>query len=61
MKMNWKVGHQVEGCNVNFHKWKGIWIYKRSLNWFHSKEESTKGNMIVMKDKDEEDEKVEKS
>ncbi len=34
MKMNWKVGHQVEGCNVNFHKWKGIWIYKRSLNWF---------------------------
>ncbi len=34
MKVNWKVGHEVEGWNVNFHKWKGIWIYKRSLNWF---------------------------
>jgi hypothetical protein len=34
MKMNWKVGHEVEGWNVNFHKWKGIWIYKRCLNWF---------------------------
>jgi hypothetical protein len=52
MKVNWKVGHEVEGCNVIFHKWKGIWI---------SKEESTKENMIVLKDEDEEDEKVEKS
>jgi hypothetical protein len=24
----------VKGWNVNFHKWKGIWIYKRCLNCF---------------------------
>jgi hypothetical protein len=24
----------MKGWNVNFHKWKGIWIYKKSLNWF---------------------------
>ncbi len=34
MKVNWRVKHEVEGWNVNFHKWKGIWIYKRCLNWF---------------------------
>ncbi len=28
MEVNWKVGQKVEGCNVNFYKWKGILIYK---------------------------------
>jgi hypothetical protein len=26
MEMNQKVGQQVESWNINFHKWKGIWI-----------------------------------
>ncbi len=24
----------MNGWSTNFHKWKEIWIYKRSLNWF---------------------------
>jgi hypothetical protein len=24
--------YKVEDWNTNFHKWKGIWIYKKSLN-----------------------------
>jgi hypothetical protein len=30
MKVNQKVGQKVEGWSTNFHKWKGIWICKRS-------------------------------
>jgi hypothetical protein len=32
MEVNRKVGQKVEGWNINFHKWKGIWICKRFLN-----------------------------
>jgi hypothetical protein len=34
MKVSQKVGQKVEGWNINFHKWKGIWIYKKCLNQF---------------------------
>jgi hypothetical protein len=33
MKVNGKVAQKVKR-NLNFHKWKGIWIYKRHLNQF---------------------------
>ncbi len=32
MEVIQKVGQKVEGWSTNFHKWKGIRIYKKSLN-----------------------------
>lgn len=46
MKMNQKVEQKVERWNVNFQKWKGIWIYNKSLNWFTFQKKA-----VVMKDK----------
>jgi hypothetical protein len=34
MEVNWNLRQKVEGWNTNFRKWKGIWIYKKSLNKF---------------------------
>jgi hypothetical protein len=33
MELNWKVRYKVKHWNTNFHKWKGIWIYKEFLNY----------------------------
>jgi len=34
-------GVEIGGLK-HFHKWMGIWIYKKSLNWFPFQEENTK-------------------
>jgi hypothetical protein len=52
MEVNWTMRQKVEGWNVNFHKWKGIWINKRFLICSHFKEKYTKEQTIAIKDKE---------
>ncbi len=54
----------TEVWNIHFHKWREIWIDKKSFNWppFSKKKKTTKNKVviIIMKHEDEEGEKAEK-
>ncbi len=53
MEVNSKVGLKLEGWSLNFHEWKGIWIYKRSLNRFPFQRKAPKKKVVVVKDENE--------
>jgi hypothetical protein len=51
----------MEDSNAHFHKWKEIWIYKKSLNWLpfpRRKQQRKKVILIMMKGGNERAKKI---
>jgi hypothetical protein len=47
MKVNQKVGQKVKGWSTNFHKWKGIWIYKEMFKSIPIPNKNTKKIIMI--------------